>query len=756
MMITIVLPTYNERENIKELIPKIFEIFKERNIDGNLIVVDDNSSDNTAEEVRNLSDKYPITLIERKEKLGIGSAYILGFKRALNEKADVIFEMDADLSHDPEYIPEFLNELKGNDLVIGSRYIPGGNIENWNLSRKVLSKGANTLARLLTGLNLRDITTGYRAYKSHVLRKIDLDSIKSDGYAFQLEMLFNVQKEGSKIKEIPIIFKERTKGRSKLSKMEILKFFVMCIWLSLKKPYFWLLNHWQRNRMIYIYSILAFMTLFYIYALSAISINKFNRFEFPDFDIAIADQEIWLASQGKDLFITVRGLHMLGNHARYIHILISPIYWFTDDIRVLLIIQAFCFGITGLGLFLIFREKFKDRYIPASLFIVLSYLMYPATHFSNLENYHVESLAVPLITFGFYFLLSKRYIPHIICMVLTLLCKEEMVFTVFMIGLYSIYFLWRQDKKAIKKVSLPVISFCVIWFLFVFMVSFPFFNKDIPGYEKKKAYHVSKVSGSFGSTPTEKIKSLLNPEFMSKKIFTDKNRKYVHELFFPIGYIALLSPETMVLSASFFINILSDWSYTHSIKYHYTAVVIPFVYISLIFALSRIDDIIKKISAVLLHSNVKKTRAFVVYGLCLLVVFLTLESNTQFSHYNTNLKNMKHIKFDLTHYNYKNDKYRAVQGLIAQIPRNASVTTTYHFLAHLSHREKIFMFPNPFEVSNYGYEVKEHPPDVEIDYLLIERRIAKKHQYIIDDLVASGQYKLIDESMGVELYKRIV
>ena len=511
----------------------------------------------------------------------------------------------------------------------------------------------------------------------------------------------------------------------------------------------WLLNHWQKHGGIYIYSILVFMILFYIYALSAISINRFNNFGFPDYDIAIADQGLWLLSHGKDLFVTVNGLHMLGDHALYIHILISPIYWFTDNIRVLLLLQTFCFGITGLGLFLIFKERFKDRYLIGSLFVVLSYLMYPATHFSNLENYHVECFAVPLITFGFYFLLIRKHIPYLACMVLTLLCKEEMAFTVFMIGLYSVYFFWKEDKKAIKRVSLPLISFCLIWFLFLFMVSFPFFNKDIPGYEEKKTYHVSKTAGSFGSTPTEQIKNLLNPSFMSKKTFTDQNKQYVHEVFFPVGYIALLSPETMVLSASFFINILSDWYYSHYIRYHYTAPVIPFVYISLIFALSRIDGIISGIRGRI----ARKAKGFVMYGLFLLIVLFTFEANTEFSHYDTNLKHWDHINFDLTHYNYKNDRYHGVYGLIDQIPRDASVTTTYHFLAHLSHREEIFMFPNPFEVSYYGYEVKERPPEVEIDYLLIEMSVVRDRQHIIDDLVSSGNYSLIDRFEGVELYK---
>jgi uncharacterized membrane protein len=511
----------------------------------------------------------------------------------------------------------------------------------------------------------------------------------------------------------------------------------------------WLLDHWQRYRRIYVYSMLGFMILFYIYALSAISINKFNEFGLPDFDIAIADQGIWLFSRGKDLFVTANGLQMLGDHALYIHMLISPIYWFTDDIRALLFLQAFCFGITGLGLFLIFRERLGGEYVVGSLFIVLSYLMYPATHFSNLENYHVECFAVPFITFGFYFLLARKRVPYLACMVLTLICKEEMIFTVFMIGIYSVYFFWKEDNDAIKRVSLPLLAFCAIWFLFIFMVSFPFFNRDIPVEGRGGALHVSQITGSFGSTPMEQIGNLLNPSFMYGKIFTEKNGQYVNEVFFPVGYIALLSPETMVLSASFFINIISDWDYSHNIKYHYTAPVIPFVYISLIFALARIDGFISRIE----WKGLYRARRFVLYGLFLLVVILTLKANAEFSHPETNLKNLDGIVFDLTHYNYKGDRYWGVYGLMEQIPRNASVSTSYLFLAHLSHREEIFMFPNPFELSCYSYGLTDQPPDVEIDYILVERSVVGKSQYIIDELVSEGRYSLIDSYGGVELYK---
>ncbi len=231
---SIIIPTYNERENISNLIHAIFAVLKQDNacgniVDFNIIVVDDNSPDGTANEVKKLMEQYPLHLIKREGKQGIGSAYIAGFKEALSLGSDVIFEMDADFSHDPAYLPEFIKNIKESDVVIGSRYIPGGDIKDWSWWRKIVSKTANMLARTLTGLDVNDITTGYRAYRKEVLQKINLDSIKSNGYEFQAEMLYRIKEKGFKIKEIPIIFVDRRCGKSKLSKKEVINFFSLCI-----------------------------------------------------------------------------------------------------------------------------------------------------------------------------------------------------------------------------------------------------------------------------------------------------------------------------------------------------------------------------------------------------------------------------------------------------------------------------------------------------------------------------------------------
>jgi dolichol-phosphate mannosyltransferase len=230
----IIVPTYNEKDNIEILIRRIADL----SIDGlQVCVVDDNSPDGTGAIVEKLIIEFPfVTAIHRKEKLGLGSAYISGFKRALGEGVDFVFEMDADLSHNPDDIPRFLEEIeKGNDVVIGSRRIPEGGVENWSVVRNWMSKGAMWFSRVMLGLKTRDVTSGFRCYSRKVIESIDWEKIKGNGYSFQEETIYLCEKKGFKVKEIPIVFKDRTYGHSKLSKREIINFFITIVRLRFKK-----------------------------------------------------------------------------------------------------------------------------------------------------------------------------------------------------------------------------------------------------------------------------------------------------------------------------------------------------------------------------------------------------------------------------------------------------------------------------------------------------------------------------------------
>jgi dolichol-phosphate mannosyltransferase len=211
----IIIPTYNEVENIEKLILEIFKFEPKIQI----LFIDDNSPDGSADLIRQLQQIYTnIHLLERPGKQGLGSAYIMGFRFALEKGYEYIFEMDADFSHNPREIPNFLKAIDKYDLVLGSRYIKGVNVVNWPLSRLLLSYFANMYTRIVTGIPIQDSTGGFKCFRRQVLESIGFDTIKSNGYAFQIEMNFKAWKKGFKVKEIPIIFVDRVFGESKLSK----------------------------------------------------------------------------------------------------------------------------------------------------------------------------------------------------------------------------------------------------------------------------------------------------------------------------------------------------------------------------------------------------------------------------------------------------------------------------------------------------------------------------------------------------------
>jgi len=213
----IIIPTYNESENISDLIEAIFRL----TLPFEILIVDDNSSDGTAQIVKKKQEIYPETLhlIKRPEKLGLGTAYITGFKYGLKNNYDYIYEMDADFSHNPEDLIRLYVacNTEGYDLAIGSRYIKGVNVVNWPMGRVLMSYCASMYVRLITGIPIYDTTAGFKCYHKSVLQAIDLNALQFLGYAFQIEMKFNAWKCGFKIKEVDVIFTDRRKGTSKMS-----------------------------------------------------------------------------------------------------------------------------------------------------------------------------------------------------------------------------------------------------------------------------------------------------------------------------------------------------------------------------------------------------------------------------------------------------------------------------------------------------------------------------------------------------------
>ncbi|MGE0019245.1 MAG: polyprenol monophosphomannose synthase [Draconibacterium sp.] len=212
----VIIPTYNERENIEKMVRKVFSL----SVPFELLIVEDNSPDGTAGIVRDLQKKYPekLHMLERKGKLGLGTAYIAGFKWAIEHDFEVIFEMDCDFSHNPDDLERLYEAVKrGADVAIGSRYISGINVVNWPLGRVLMSYFASLYVRLVTGMKIMDTTAGFKCYKKKVLQTINFDEIKSKGYGFQIEMKFTAWKHGFYIVEVPIVFTDRKEGTSKMS-----------------------------------------------------------------------------------------------------------------------------------------------------------------------------------------------------------------------------------------------------------------------------------------------------------------------------------------------------------------------------------------------------------------------------------------------------------------------------------------------------------------------------------------------------------
>lgn len=226
MKVLVIIPTYNEIENIDKIIPAVLE----QNKDIEVLIVDDTSPDGTSDAVKELQKSEPrVHLIMRKEKKGLGRAYITGFKFALDMGYDLICEMDADFSHDPEDINKLIEAAKDYDLSIGSRYVTGVNVVNWPLSRLILSWGASIYVQIITRMKVKDPTGGFKCFNRRVLESIPFDEILSDGYSFQIEMNYRTWCKNFTIKEVPIIFTDRRVGQSKMSK-RIIREAIFMVW----------------------------------------------------------------------------------------------------------------------------------------------------------------------------------------------------------------------------------------------------------------------------------------------------------------------------------------------------------------------------------------------------------------------------------------------------------------------------------------------------------------------------------------------
>ena len=242
--VLVIVPTYNEASNVRKMVERIRTAVPPADI----LVVDDNSPDGTGQIADRLAqlDEH-VHVMHRPGKAGLGAAYVAGFRWGLDRDHDVLVEMDADGSHQPEELPRLLAALEGTDLVLGSRYVPGGRVVNWPRHRQMLSRGGNVYARLALGVPLRDATGGYRAFRADALRRLDLDDVASQGYCFQVDLVWRAVQSGLRVVEVPITFIERVEGTSKMSSAIVFEALVKVTGWGVTRRFGWLRGVWSRR-----------------------------------------------------------------------------------------------------------------------------------------------------------------------------------------------------------------------------------------------------------------------------------------------------------------------------------------------------------------------------------------------------------------------------------------------------------------------------------------------------------------------------
>lgn len=475
------------------------------------------------------------------------------------------------------------------------------------------------------------------------------------------------------------------------------------------------------------YIVLLLMIIFYTSILSMVSISNYNRFFYSAFDIGIFDQGLWLLSQGKDPFVTVRGLNLFGDHIQFISVFVAPIFWIWNDTRILLIFQSAILASGAIPLYLIAKEKFKNKWIP--LTFIISYLLYPPLYYINLENFHLVSIAVPILFFAFYFLMKRKYLPFLIFIGLALITREELTLTALAIGIYAFF---KYDRKIGTVVILSSLAWMFLIFSLIFPYYTPFFNPNIR--------RGGDVLGS--------VKEIItNPRFILS-LNTAENRNYLFDIFSPVAFISFLNPQTLFLALpGIGINLIAAWPYAHSIHYHYTYAIIPFIFISVVYSFSFIKDFIFK----------RRLAKELFFMFLIILMISSLVGNVNIGPDSTSVKKNS-IDDIIKKFNQLGETDKARYEAISLIPKDSTVSATYLFVPHLSHRKIIYMFPNPFKESYWGYELGNFTPPTptkDVDYIIIDSTTSEfERDGIIKPFLDRGVYFTIFEKDDIKVFER--
>ncbi len=490
--------------------------------------------------------------------------------------------------------------------------------------------------------------------------------------------------------------------------------------------------------------VLLILNIVYVFVLCVISIDHYNRFRFFAFDLGIFDQGAWLISQLKNPFVTVRGFNIFGDHIQFILLLVAPFYWIWSDARILLILQTMTLSAGSLPIYLLAKNKLKDRWI--GLVFVMMYFLFPALLFLNLDNFHPVSFVVPFLLFAFYFASIKRSRLFLLFIILALISKEEVALTTFVLGIYV-------AMKFDKKFGVLASMISIIWLLFSLYLILPYFN----GVGYFHAKHGYDAFGELGKTPHQFVINLITkPNVWIDKIISKNNGVYLFNIFAPLGFISIFNPLTLILTApSIFINFITGWAYAKSIKYHYTATIIPFVFISAIYGLHLIKNLIKK----RIRRREKILGEGIFIAIIVIMLICSILANIYIGPSETSIKNVGKFIQIVKSFRERNKYEKNIYNSIEMIPSDASVSASYNIVPHITHRKIIYMFPNPFKESYWGVmsgNFTPPRPTEYTDYIILDMFVTNENEYneIITKFLNHGIYYEFYKNENILIFKR--
>ena len=465
------------------------------------------------------------------------------------------------------------------------------------------------------------------------------------------------------------------------------------------------------------------------------------------YDLGTFDQGIWLAGHSANHFVTVRGLHLLGDHVRLVSFVLAPIYYVWNDVRLLLILQSVAIALGALALF---RAGRRD--LPEAPFLVLmicaGYLLNPAVQNLNLDHAHPEAFATTLIIFSYCFLQTRRLLLFSLFMILAMMCKEDVPLVYIFLGIVTAI---RGDRKVGAAMALAA----GLYFLICIYAILPAFNGV--GFFRTEVGHFTSAKGRFFDIP-----------WLFDRLMVGENLSYLFMIGLPVAFLPILSP-VMLLPAlpALLLNMLSHSPYMRSINYHYTTAIIPFLYLGTILAVKKclyrdrplwlpLPGLVEQgnggSTLLLAVSKWRIPRRLLYVSIVALLLFCPVYSNL--THSKIPLNKLDKIRSRFEHYR-TDQSVHSVHEIIDKVPPDAAVSADYTVVPHLSHRKKIYMFPNPF-VPNYWGIREENPHDPEvIDFILLRESVVKPDKWaIVDSLVERGEFEMEAHGGTSRLYKR--